>query len=355
MAKSLRLSEKWFQRALWLISGLFAIFLIGLGSLIVRDLPKVEAPLSEDMFLNQKIVRPLKQRIKTLETESMSLDDAIETQRLLFSYAQKDTTQARDSFRTWATTRQVTKRGDKDTEVLKRSTDLDKMSAKERAAQKKLEPLEKRALEVNQELQSARSELNKHEQDAYEQRANAQRRQDIKVFGIRLLFTLPLILLAGWLLLKKRSSVYWPFVWGFNFFALFTFFVELVPYLPSYGGYVRYGVGIVLTFLIGHYAIRALQRYLAQQALAEQQSEVQRRETLDYDLANNRIKQSVCPGCERPLNLADANVNFCPHCGICVFNHCRVCNTRKNVFSRFCFSCGTVGQTNEEPAPLLTK
>ncbi len=38
--KGIRLSEKWFQRGLWVIAVLFASFLIGLGALVVGDLPR---------------------------------------------------------------------------------------------------------------------------------------------------------------------------------------------------------------------------------------------------------------------------------------------------------------------------
>jgi membrane protease subunit (stomatin/prohibitin family) len=117
--------------------------------------------------------------------------------------------------------------------------------------------------------------------------------------------------------------------------------VELVPYLPSYGGYVRYVVGIVMTVIVGRYAILALNRYLARQKLAEQQPDQVRREELSYDTALVRLGKGVCPGCERPVDLKNGEIDFCPHCGIGLFDHCGLCETRKNAFSRFCHACGT--------------
>jgi predicted RNA-binding Zn-ribbon protein involved in translation (DUF1610 family) len=186
------------------------------------------------------------------------------------------------------------------------------------------------------------------------------RRVELRVFLYRLALTLPLLVAAGWLFAKKRKTTYWPFVWGFIFFAVFAFFVELVPYLPSYGGYVRYIVGIIVTALVGRQAIISLNRYLEKQKLAEQLPDAQRREELSYDTALTRLSKGVCPGCERAVDLKNTEIDFCPHCGIGLFDHCVKCTTRKSAFAKFCHACGTTAdkklklpQTGADEAPAL--
>jgi hypothetical protein len=42
------------------------------------------------------------------------------------------------------------------------------------------------------------------------------------------------------------------------------------------------------------------------------------------------------------VDLKNTEIDFCPHCGIGLFDHCRACKARKSAFSRFCHACGTV-------------
>jgi predicted RNA-binding Zn-ribbon protein involved in translation (DUF1610 family) len=266
--------------------------------------------------------------------------------------AEADTQTARESFQNWVATRRATQLSEQDPEVVARTQALDRLKQAERAAQAAEQRQDQVLLDARQADARARLQLQDMEREAYKAMGAEARRVELRVFLYRLALTLPLLVVAGWLLRTKRHSTWWPFVWGFVFFALFAFFVELVPYLPSYGGYVRYVVGIAVTVIVGRQAIVALNHYLERQKLAEQLPDAQRREELSYDTALARLAKGVCPGCERPLDLRNEKIDFCPHCGIGLFDRCPQCATRKSAFTKFCHSCGTPAGAAAGPGPF---
>ena len=353
MSKSLRLTEKWMHRGLWLVALVFGGFLIGLGGTLVGDLPQVEKPLSLDTYMDPEASNALRGTIKSAERAGQDADSALEQAQLKQRALQADTAAARETFNNWLSTRRATQLADQDPDLVARTTALDLLKGKERAAGLAVEAQQQAALDAQQAADSARQKLGEMEQVAQQLLNVEYRRVELRVFLYRLTLTLPLLVIAGWLFAKKRKTTYWPFVWGFIVFALFAFFVELVPYLPSYGGYVRYIVGIVVTVLVGRQATVALNRYLEKQKLDEQLPDAQRRVELSYDTALSRLSKGVCPGCERGVDLKNTAIDFCPHCGIGLFDQCTACTTRKSAFAKFCHACGTVaGQTVSDDAQV---
>ena len=340
MSKASRLSETWFRRGLWLVAVVFACFLIGLGSSVVDDLPRVEQRLESDDFLDMAKAQPLRAEREALETAQEEAIEARDQAQLQWQKARSDTQAARDSFNSWIATRSATQRSEQDPDVIRRTHALEQLRNAERQAQQVLQDQEQILLNTRQQSARVNASLSELTSEAYEAMATAERAQELRVFLYRLAITLPLLVVAGWLFVKKRKSVWWPFVWGFIFFALFAFFVELVPYLPSYGGYVRSLVGIVVTVLVGRWAIVALQRYLERQRQAETLPAKERRTQLSYDKAWAHLSKGVCPGCERAVDLKDGKTDFCPHCGIGLFEPCTACQARKSTFAKFCYSCG---------------
>ena len=350
MSKSLRLSEKWFRRGLWLVALVFASFLIGLGGTVVGDLPQVETPLQLDDFLDRERASALRATMQQSEQAHEQAQAALEQADLQRRKARSEIRTEREAFNNWLAARSVTQRSEHDPEVLARTRTLDALGSAERATQKVVEAQQQTLLDSRQAADAASAQLQALERDAQVLLNAEYRKVELRVFLYRLALTLPLLAVAGWLFVKQRKSTWWPFVWGFIFFALFAFFVELVPYLPSYGGYVRYVVGIALTALVGRYAIVALNRYLERQKLAETLPDQQRRKELSYDVALARLAKNVCPGCERPVDLKDGVTDFCPHCGISLFEQCGACSTRKSAFARFCHACVVVaGQIPQPP------
>jgi hypothetical protein len=346
MFKSLRVPEKLFAFVMWVISFVFAAFLIGLGGRLVADLPRLESRLSLDDYADRAALQRARGEIGALEKRQGELADrraqaelALDTQRNAYG-------SARQAFQNWLSTRTATTDPAQDPEVIRRTRELDGLKGSERAAQAALEQVDQGLLDARQSLarqRQAESDLLAAAQGEYER---ARFAQELRVFGARLVLTLPLLGVAGWMLARKRRSDYWPLMRGFVLFAAFTFFVELVPYLPSYGGYVRYAVGIALTGVAGHYVIQAMRRYLARRQQVAAQSEAERRSALGYEQALKQIGAGVCPGCERAIPPAgpatgEQPANFCVHCGLRLFDRCGSCAIRKNAFFHHCPSCGT--------------
>lgn len=341
MSKSLRLSETWYRRGLWGVAVLLAWFLTGLGGVVIRDLPKVEKTLQLDDFLDRAEAEALRGKVKASGAEQRELEQALEQAELMLAKMRTQTDTQQRSLRDWLATRQVTGDAVNDPEVLARTRALDQQRAREQAAAEAVEARQQTLLDFNQDAGNAQYRLGRMEADAHQRLVEEQHRMELRVFLYRLLLTLPLLLIAAWLFVRFRKGTYWPFVWGFVFFATFVFFFELVPYLPSYGGYVRYGVGVVGVLVVGSYVIRALNRYMEKQKAAEAKPEQERRRELSYDAALVRLGKGVCPGCERAVKLDDGKTDFCPHCGIALFVHCTHCDARKSAFTHYCFQCGS--------------
>ncbi len=355
MFKALRVPERVFSLTMWILSLAFAGFLIGLGSQLVGDLPKLDDTLKLEQFADQAALRQVRGELERKGKLTQEIDQRLERLRQDTEAAGNAYQSARTTYDNWLQTRTATTDPKQDPEVLKRTRGLDALQAREREAQTAVEAAQKEALLTRQATGENQRREAQLLQAAQAQFDSATFKREMRVFGSRLALTLPLLLIAGWLVAKKRKSEYWPLMRGFVLFALFAFFVELVPYLPSYGGYVRSIVGIVGTVVAGHYAIRAMRRYVEQRKLVEQQSESERRNALTTDEALKKLAANVCPACDRAvLTTGDVKPDFCVHCGLKLFGKCGGCQTRKNMFFHYCPQCGSAEAEAAGAAAAMT-
>lgn len=341
MARSTRRPQQVYSLVMWALSIIFAGFLMGLGSLVIKDLPRVDAAISVEDFTDQNAVARIDAQIEALQDTQRDRRNDVSDAQAGVNDAALTYEAAKASLDNWLATRTATQSAAQNPEVIRRTRDVEALKAREQTARTTLSEAETRQRLGLREISTLNLERNKMMNAARPQYRKAQNAQALRVFLYRLALTLPLLLIAGWMVAKKREASYWPLYRGFVIFALFAFFVELVPYLPSYGGYVRYGVGIIMAIIVGHFIIKAMRQYIERKQAEEARSEGERRQGIEYETALKKIAAKTCPGCDRSIVERDGvETDFCVHCGIRLKEKCGSCGERNISFHRFCLSCG---------------
>lgn len=347
--KGERSRERLFQALNWLVSIVLAGFLIGFGGLVIGDLPKVSSPVTVEQFMPAGRQAELEQVRKRVDAERSDLLPRLEAAGEKRDRATETYASAREAFDNWVKTRTATGDGTQDAELVARTRELDRLKAAQDAARADADAASDSVTRLNQEEEAADKALQALKAAAEPAYKQARFLQDLKVFLLRLALTLPLLGISAWMLMRRPRGDYWPFKRGFILFSAFAFFVELVPYLPDYGGYVRFGVGILLTIVIGHFLIRSMRAYLARREADEQKAEPERVRAIAYDEALKKIAARTCPGCDRGLPTVEgAQLDYCVHCGLRLFNRCTACETRKFAFFRYCMACGAPASAESE-------
>jgi hypothetical protein len=345
MTKSATRFETISKIVLVIISVSLGIFLISLGNKILGDVTKLYKSPSVSEFLEKDSMDYVSKQIANSELNLEKLNERKEHLSSALESANSNYQSEKESFDAWIKTRKTLGSPEQDKDVLTRTKKLDELRL---IRDEWSSRLSENISSINQ-TKSDRSKLEKEKQSfdaqALEKYEEELRWYTLKIFLIRLLFALPILLLGVFLFMKFRKSKYNAFVWGYALFSLYVFFIGLVPYLPSYGGYVRYIVGVILTIILGYYVIKQLTAYTERKKAELSKSTQERGREIAYNTAAKAFETHTCPSCERNFlviqSSTDKEPNFCIHCGLKLFGKCSKCGQRNFIHFPFCSACGS--------------
>lgn len=337
------------------ISVILCLFLILLANNIISDLDSTTTRPEVEQFKNKTLKDQLTIQHDSIVHQMEIFEGKKNTIEKTIATAQLNYNNEKQSFDNWLQTRKTLGSPNKDQEVIARANQLDAYYKVEQDWRVQLDAQNARLEILNKRLESNTQKFNNLDEEAYKAYDRAYAKYELKVFLIRLLFVGPILALGIFFFIRYRKHQYWPIFMGFSLFSFYCFFVGLVPYLPSYGGYVRYAVGILLSLGLGYYAIKTIRKYLEQKQAELKISTAERAKNVQTSVAEKALDNHFCPSCgkdfmlkkwEFPMGnqLQEAYTfvtNFCRHCGLELFNHCHKCGHKNYAHLPHCGKCGS--------------
>lgn len=337
----------------WAIAIVLSIFLILLSNTIIYDMDSsVPSPFFNE-YRNDVEDKKLEQERTVLRNQVDALETHQSNIRKMINVARENKENEQQSFDNWVITRKTLGSPNQDKEVLQRAKKLDDLLKIEQDWQEKSDSIQAEINILEKQQTDISNKISEEYNKADVLYTQAMKAYDIKVFLLRLLFVAPILALGIFFFIRYRNHKFSPLFMGFSLFSLYAFFVGLVPYLPSYGGYIRYSVGVILTVGLGYYAIKRIRDYSERKKAELEASGSERAKKLETGIAERAFDNHICPSCgkdfflknwESPLSV-DKNTlqpvtNYCRYCGLQLMKECSECGYANYAHLPFCASCG---------------
>lgn len=326
-----------------------------LSNKIIDDLDTAATRPEPENFENKAKLVFLDKKINNINIEIENISTKRSTIQKTIATAKANYTNEKQSFDNWVQTRKTLGSPDKDQEVITRAKRLDDFYKIEQDWRSQLDAKQAEIDAKAKQQQLVYKQIDKEKELAQLKYDEELKQYDLKVFLLRLLFVAPILALGIFFFIRYRKHQFWPIFFGFTLFSLYAFFFGLVPYLPSYGGYIRYAVGIILSVGLGYYAIKTIRQYIEHKRAELQVSTQERAKNVQTEVAEKALENHFCPSCgkdfivkkwEFPFKSNDNDLyklvtDFCRHCGLELFSKCSVCGNKNFAHLPFCSSCGT--------------
>ncbi|BDD08275.1 hypothetical protein FUAX_07070 [Fulvitalea axinellae] len=329
------------------IALVLCFFLISLSGRVMRDMEDWGDKPRTSQFLNDTLIANSRAAMVALDEErALALDNKQRTEKAM-DLAEANYNNAKSSYENWLKARTVIGSPTEDQAVLSRAEQLDEYHKTAQAWAKKLSGITTEIETLQKRRNAFQDKINKETKRAKDEQTEAYRAYDLKVFLGRLLIILPILLLGIYFIIKFRNHKYWPLFLGYVLFSFYSFFVGLIPYLPHYGGYVRYTVGIVLSVLLGGYGINKIRAFVAKRKEELKASTEERAKKVVSEIAEKALNEHACPSCGKDFlvkqwdkGTGKAVADFCRYCGMELFKKCKRCETENFAHLPYCSGCG---------------
>lgn len=262
---------------------------------------------------------------------------------------------AKQSYENWLAARTTIGSPKEDKEIRAKVNELDEYYKTEQEWREENAIMEDKVSRLLGKEQKIRDLISQEENRAYDLKDIALRKYNLKIFLIRLLFIAPILLLGIFFIIKLRKHKYSPLFLGFSLFSFYTFFFGLVPYFPSYGGYIRYSVGVLLSLIFGIYIIHKFKKFVELKKQELKASTSERAKKVKIETAEKALNNHMCPSCgkdfiikkwdnserkKRDKIIHGMVTNFCRFCGLELFKKCTKCGEENYAHLPFCLNCG---------------